>query len=66
MRRRPDGSVDLQDVIGYVRRQYAEHHVTPEQNLVAVADRRNGFALGGRGDAVAPTATDTAVASRDP
>lgn len=66
VRRRPDGSVDLNDVITYVRRQYEEHHVTPEQNLVAVSDRGQGFALGGRGDAVAPTATDTAVASRDP
>jgi len=66
VRRRPDGSVDLHDVIAYVRRQYAEHRVTPEQNLVAVADRSQPFALGGRGDAVAPTATDTAVASRDP
>ena len=66
VRRRPDGSVDLNDVITYVRRQYAEHRVTPEQNLVAVSDRRQGFSLGGRGDAVAPVATDTAVASRDP
>lgn len=66
VRRRPDGSVDLHDVIGYVRRQYSEHHVTPEQNLVAVADRSQGFALGGRGDAAAPVATDTAVATRDP
>lgn len=66
VRRRPDGSVDLNDVVTYVRRQYAEHRVTPEQNLVAVSDRRQGFSLGGRGDAVAPVATDTAVASRDP
>lgn len=66
VRRRPDGSVGLDDVIAYVRRQYAEHRVTPEQNLVAVVDRSQPFALGGRGDAVAPTATDTAVASRDP
>lgn len=66
VRRRPDGSVALGDVITYVRRQYAEHRVTPEQNLVAVADRSQPFALGGRGDAVVPTATDTAVASRDP
>ncbi|MDO9019788.1 MAG: caspase family protein [Deltaproteobacteria bacterium] len=66
VRRRPDGSVDLNDVIAYVRRQYTEHRVTPEQNLVAVSDRRQGFSLGGRGDAVAPVATDTAVASRDP
>jgi hypothetical protein len=66
VRRRPDGSVDLHDVIGYVRRQYSEHHVTPEQNLVAVTDRSQAFALGGRGDAVAPTAADTAVATRDP
>lgn len=64
--RRPDGSVDLGDVITYVRRQYAEHRVTPGQNLVAVADRRRPFALGGRGDAVAPVAPGTAVASRDP
>jgi len=66
VRRRPDGSVDLNDVVTYVRRQYAERRVTPEQNLVAVSDRRQGFSLGGRGDAVAPVATDTAVASRDP
>lgn len=65
VRRRPDGSVALNDVIAYVRRQYSEHHVTPGQNLVAVTDRSQGFALGGRGDAVMPTATDTAVASRD-
>ena len=64
VRRRPDGSVDLHDVIAYVRRQYDQHHVTPEQNLVAVADRGGAFALGGRGDAAAPA--DTAVASRDP
>jgi hypothetical protein len=66
VRRRPDGSVDLNDVIAYVRRQYTEHHVTPEQNLVAVSDRSQAFAIGGRGDAVAPAAADTAVASRDP
>lgn len=65
VRRRADGSVDLHEVTAYVRRTYSEHHVT-EQNLVAVSDRSQGFALGGRGDAVANVPSDTAVASRDP
>ena len=63
VQRRADGSMDLNDVIAYVRRQYTQHHVTPEQNLVAVTDRSQAFALGGRGDAAAPVAANTAVAS---
>lgn len=65
VRRRPDGTMDLNDVTSYVRRQYAQHHVT-EQTLVAVSDRSQGFALGGSGDAGTSVPADTAVAARNP
>lgn len=65
VRRHADGTMDLNEVITYVRHTYSEHHVT-EQTLVAVSDRSQGFALGGRGDAVANVPADTAVASRTP
>jgi len=65
VRRRPDGTMDFTDVTSYVRRQYAQHHVT-EQTLVAVSDRSQGFALGGSGDAVTNVPADTAVAARNP
>lgn len=46
VRRRPDGSVDFDEVVRYVERDY--RHRNLDQNLVAARDP-NGFALGGAG-----------------
>lgn len=65
VQRRPDGSLDFNQVVSYVRRQYRAHNV--DQTLVAVNSRGPSFAIGGRGDAVGPNLpADTAVASNDP
>ena len=49
VRRRPDGSVDLRDVVRYVERDYRSRDL--DQTLVSAQGARGDFALGGAGSA---------------
>lgn len=63
VRRRADGSIDLDDVVRYVESGYRQRNLN-EQHLVAVNDTRGGFAIGGTGDATnTQLPTNVAVAS---
>jgi hypothetical protein len=56
VRRRPDGSIDLGEVVRYVERDYRARDL--DQQLVATQATRGDFALGGPGAAAPATGND--------